>query len=97
VRLSPTTTPKDDEQYEDRHCNYEVEHHACRSHRGEDLIWHTRMQREEYNLNQRARRLDVHEAHLRRRERICDHREVEICLARMSGTNTGRGNGPEQK
>jgi phenylalanine-4-hydroxylase len=63
----------------------------------EDLIWHTLMQREEYNLNQRARQLDVHEAHVRRRERICDHREVEICLARMSGTNTGRENGPEQK
>jgi hypothetical protein len=57
VRLSPTPTPKDDEQYEDRRRNYETKWHARRRHMGEDLIWRTHMQWEEYNLNQRARQL----------------------------------------
>jgi hypothetical protein len=47
------------------------------------------MQREEYNLNQRTRQLDVHEAHLHIRERRCDHREAEIRAARMMGTDMG--------
>jgi hypothetical protein len=51
VKRSPTPIAEDDEQYEDRHHNYEAERNARRWHRGEDLIWHTRMQREEYNLN----------------------------------------------
>jgi hypothetical protein len=54
VKLSPTPTPEDDEQYEDKRCNYEAERHARRRHRGKDLIWRTRMQREEYNLNLRT-------------------------------------------
>jgi hypothetical protein len=33
----------------------------------------------------------VHEAHVRRRERRCDCREVEIHAARVRGTYTGRG------
>jgi hypothetical protein len=65
------------------HHNYEVECYARLRHMGEDLIWRTCMQREEYNLNHCARQLDVHEAHLRR----CDHREVEIHAARMRGTD----------
>jgi hypothetical protein len=55
VKRSPTPTPEDNEQYEDRHRNYEVERNARRRHRGEDLIWRTCMQREEYNLNQHTR------------------------------------------
>jgi hypothetical protein len=51
VKLSPTPEPEDDEQYEDMRHNYEAECHARRRHMGEDLIWRTRMQREEYNLN----------------------------------------------
>jgi hypothetical protein len=47
VKRSPTPTLEDDEQYEDKHCNYEAERKAHRRDRGEDLIWHTRMQREE--------------------------------------------------
>jgi hypothetical protein len=47
------------------------------------------MQREEYNLNQRTRQLDVREAHLHIRERRCDHREAEIHVARMMGTDMG--------
>jgi hypothetical protein len=43
------------------------------------------MQRQEYNLNQCRRQLDVREAHLRVRERRCDRREAEICAARMRG------------
>jgi hypothetical protein len=55
MKLSLTLKPEDDEQYEDMHHNYEAEHHARQRHMGEDLICRTRMQREEYNLNQRAR------------------------------------------
>jgi hypothetical protein len=91
VRLSPTPTPEDDEQYEERHCNYEAERHVCRRHMGEDLIWCTRMQSEEYNINQRARQLDIREVHVRR----CDRREAEIRAARMRGTNTRRESGSE--
>jgi hypothetical protein len=49
--------------------NYEADQNARRRHRGKDLIRHTRLERQEYNLNQRARVLDIHEAHLCRRER----------------------------
>jgi hypothetical protein len=52
MKLSPTPTTEDDEQYEDTHRNYEAEHYARWRHMGEDLIWRTHMQREEYNLNQ---------------------------------------------
>jgi hypothetical protein len=52
--LSPTLTLEDDEWYEDMRRNYEAERNARRRHMGEDLIWHTHMQWEEYNLNQRA-------------------------------------------
>jgi hypothetical protein len=62
---------------------------------GEDLIWLSRMQSEEYNLNQHTRQLDVREAHLCRCERRCDHRETEIRAARMRGMGMGRGSGPE--
>jgi hypothetical protein len=93
--VSSTPTPEEDEQYEDRNRNYEVEHHARRRHRGEDLIWRTCMQREENNLNQHGRQLEVREAHVYRRERRCDHREVEIRAARMRGTNTERRSGSE--
>jgi hypothetical protein len=95
VKRSPTPTPEDDEQYEGRHRNYEVERNAHRRHMGEDLIWRTRMQREEYNLNQRARQLDVREAHLPIRECICDHREAEIHAARMRGTDMRSESGSE--
>jgi hypothetical protein len=75
--------------------NYEAERHACQRHMDEDLIWRTRMQREEYNLNQHARQLDVREAHLRRRERRCDRREAEIRATRMRGTDTETESGSE--
>jgi hypothetical protein len=58
---------------------------AHQRHRGEDLISRTSMQRQEYNLNQRRRQLDILEAHLRVREHRCDHREAEIRTARMMG------------
>jgi hypothetical protein len=53
--MSPTPTPEDDDQYETRETNYEAKREACRRHKGEDLIWHTNMQRQEYNLNQPTR------------------------------------------
>jgi hypothetical protein len=51
--LSPTPTPEDDE-YENKYLNYETDQNARRSHRGEDLIWLSCLQRHEFNLNQRA-------------------------------------------
>jgi hypothetical protein len=38
VKLSPTPTPEDDEQYEDMRRNYEAECHAHQRHKGEGLI-----------------------------------------------------------
>jgi hypothetical protein len=95
VKRKPTPTPEDDEQYKDRRRNYEVERNACWRHRGEDLIWCTRIQREEYNLNQRTRQLDVREAHLHIRERRCDHHVAEIRAARMRGTDMESKGGSE--
>jgi hypothetical protein len=85
VKRSPTPTPKNDEEHENIVMNYEVERQARQRHRGEDLIWHTSMQMQEYNLNQRRRQLDVREAHLCVCERRCDHREAEIHVARTRG------------
>jgi hypothetical protein len=59
------------------------------------LIWRTSMQRKEYNLNQRARQLDVREAHLCVHERRCDRRETEIHAARMRGSDMGSEIGSE--
>jgi hypothetical protein len=89
VKRSPIPTPEDDEQYEDICHNYKAERNTRQRHRGEDLIWRTRMKREEYNLNQRTWQLDVREAHLRIREHRCDHREAKIRAERMRGTNMG--------
>jgi hypothetical protein len=57
VKRSPTPTPEDDEQYEDKCHNYEAERNTRWKRRGEDLIWRTRMQREAYNLNQHTQNL----------------------------------------
>jgi hypothetical protein len=53
------------------------------------------MQRQEYNLNQHRRQLDVREAHLRVCEHRCDHREAEIHAARMRGMDMGSESGSE--
>jgi hypothetical protein len=95
VKLSPTPSLELDEEYENMRLNLEAERNACQRHKGEDLIWRTRMQREEYNLNQRAQQLDVHEAHLHRCERRCDHHKIEIRAIRMRGMGTEMGSGPE--
>jgi hypothetical protein len=95
VKGNPTPTPEDDEQYENREINYKAECQAHRRHMGKDLIWRTRMQRQEYNLNQCTRQLDVHEAHLCVCKRRCDHREAEIRAARMRGTDMGSESGSE--
>jgi hypothetical protein len=88
--LSPTLTPEDDEEYEDKRRNYEANQNAHWRCRGEDVIWHTRLERQEYNPNQHARALDICEAHLLRRERQCDRREAELCVARTSrGSRSG--------
>jgi hypothetical protein len=89
VKRSPTLTPENNEEYEDREMNYEAERQTRQRHRGEGLIWHTSMQRQEYNLNQCRRQLDIREAHLHVHERRCDHREAEICAARIRGMDMG--------
>jgi hypothetical protein len=53
--MSPTPTPEDNDQYETREMNYEAERQAYQRYMGENLIWRTNMQRQEYNLNQRIR------------------------------------------
>jgi hypothetical protein len=82
--LIPTLTPEDDEEYEDMCHNYEDDQNARRRRRGEDLIWRTRLQRQEYNLNQRAGQLDLREAHLRRHKHRCDRCEAEVHIAILS-------------
>jgi hypothetical protein len=57
------------------------------------LIWRTSMQKQEYNLNQHRRQLDVREAHLRVHERRCDRREAEIRATRMRGMDMGSESG----
>jgi hypothetical protein len=53
------------------------------------------MQRQEYNLNQCRRQLDIRDTHLRVRERRCDRREAEIHAARMRGMDMGSESEPE--
>jgi hypothetical protein len=93
--LSPTLTPKDDEEYEDIRRNYEADQNACRRHKGEVVIWRTHLQRQEYDLNQHAQALDIREAHLHRFEHRYDHREAEVHSARLSGTGRGSGSGSD--
>jgi hypothetical protein len=95
VKRSSTPTPENDEEYEDREMNYKAERQARQRHRGQDLIWRTSMQRQEYNLNQCRRQLDVCEAHLRVRERRCDCREAEIRAAKMRDMDMGSESGSE--
>ena len=57
----------------------------------EDVIWRTRLEIQEWNLNQRAREQDVREANLRRRERRVQRRETELRAARIRGRGRGRG------
>jgi hypothetical protein len=95
VKSSPTPTPEDDEEYENREINYEAKRQARQRHRGKDLIWRTSMQRQEYNINQHRRQLDVREAHLRVREHRCDRCEAEIRATRLRGTDMGNESGSE--
>jgi hypothetical protein len=95
VKRSPTPTPENDKECENREINYEAKCQARQRHRGEDLIWRTSMQRQEYNLNQRRKQLDVCEANLCICEHRCDHREAEIRVARLKGTDMGSESGLE--
>jgi hypothetical protein len=93
--LSPTPTPEDDEEYNNRCLNYEADQNARRSHRGKILICYSCLQRQEFNLNQHARQLGICEAHLRRCEDRWDHREAEVHATRLSRTSRGSGSGSE--
>jgi hypothetical protein len=75
--------------------NYEAERQTCQRHWAENLIWHTNMQRQEYNLNRRTRQLDICEAHLHVRECRCDRREPQIHAARLRGRDIGSESGSE--
>jgi hypothetical protein len=89
VKRNSTPTPENNEEYGDREMNYEAERQARQRHRGKDLIWCTSMQRQEYNLNQCRKQLDIREAQLCARERRCDRCEAEIRAARMMGMDMG--------
>jgi hypothetical protein len=90
IKLSPTPSPELDEEYEVRRDNENIDRTACMRHCEEDLIWRNHLQNEEWNLNQRARQLDIREAHLCRREHICDRREADLRSARLWGRGRGR-------
>jgi hypothetical protein len=55
------------------------------------------MQRQEYNLNQHRRQLDICEAHLHVCEYRFDHHEAEIHAARMMGMDMGSESESEYK
>jgi hypothetical protein len=78
-----------DEEYEARRDDENMDRTVRMRHCEEDLIWWNRLQNGEWNLNQRARQLDVCEAHLHRWEHICDRREVDLHAARLRGRGRG--------
>jgi hypothetical protein len=78
-----------DEEYEAKRDDENMDRVACMRHCEEDLIWRNRLQNQEWNLNQRERQLDVCEAHLRRREHICDRRDADLRAARLRGRRRG--------
>jgi hypothetical protein len=51
VKLSPSSSPELDEEYQARRDDEEAKHNSRRCHMREDLIWHTCLKMEEYNLN----------------------------------------------
>jgi hypothetical protein len=65
IKLSLTPSLELDEEYEARRDDENMDRTARMRHCEEDLIWRNRLENEEWNLNQRARQLDVREAHLR--------------------------------
>jgi hypothetical protein len=54
VKLSPTSSPELDEEYQNMCIDEEAKQNARRRHMGEYLIWHACLQMEEYNLDQCA-------------------------------------------
>jgi hypothetical protein len=95
VKFSLTLSPELDEVYQARRDDEEDECNAHRRHMREDLIWCTHLEMEEYNLNRRARQLDVREAHLCRHEQRCDRHEAKVPAARLRGMGTVRGRGSQ--
>jgi hypothetical protein len=89
IKLSLTPSPKLDEEYEARRDDENMDRTARMRHCEEDLIWQNCLQNEEWNLNQRARQLDVCESHLRRWEHRCDRREANLRAAKLRGRGRG--------
>jgi hypothetical protein len=89
IKLSPTPSPELDEEYEARRDDENMDRNARMRHCEEDLIWRNHLQNEEWNLNQRARQVDVREAHICRQEHRCDRREADLHAARLQGRGRG--------
>jgi len=87
--LSPTPSPELDEDYAARRTDEDMDRTARLRRWNEDVIWRTRLQMQEWNLNQRAREQDVREANLRRREHRVRRREAELRAARIRGRGRG--------
>jgi hypothetical protein len=77
--------PELDEEYEARCDDENMDRAARMRHCEEDSIWQNHLQNQEWNLDQRARQLDVCEAHLRRQECRCDRRDASLRAARLQG------------
>ena len=80
--------PESHQDYQARLQEEESVRRARLRHAEEDLLWRNRLREDECNLRTRAHELDVREAHLRRRERICDRREADLHATRVRGRGT---------
>jgi len=78
-----------DEEYAARRTDEDMDRAAHLRRWNEDVIWRTRLEMQEWNLNQRAREQDVREANLRRREHRVRRREAELRAARIRGRGRG--------
>ena len=66
--MSPTPSPELNEEYAARRTDEDMDRTARLRRCNEDVIWRTRLEMQEWNLNQRAREQDVRETNLRRQE-----------------------------
>ena len=95
--MSPTPSLELDEDYAARRTDEDMDRTARLRRWNEDVIWRTRLQMQEWNLNQCAREQDVREANLRRQKHRVQRREAqlraELHAARIRGRGRGRGRG----
>ena len=95
--MSPTPSPELDEHYAARRTDEEMDRAARLRRYNEDVVWRTRLEMQEWTLNERARGQDVREMDLRRREHRVRRREArlraELRAARGRGRGTSSGSG----